>query len=159
MLRAHASPGLRQPPPLTPQGTIVQPEPEKSFIQKYWIYIAVVLVALGAFPPPFATPLGSATLNTAYVCFSRGDSGGAWGGRAGEGGRGPDRRCRTLSWRPHWLEALGPIARRCRGFFLFVCRPGQWLENPMFSTAFLRHGPRPRATRSTGLERASAVRR
>lgn len=38
-------PELRVPPPLTPQGEPVQAVPEKSFIQKYWIYI---LVALGA---------------------------------------------------------------------------------------------------------------
>jgi len=38
-------PELRKPPPLTPQGEPVQPVPEQSFIQKYWIYI---LIALGA---------------------------------------------------------------------------------------------------------------
>ena len=38
-------PELRVPPPLTPQGEPVQVVMEKSFIQKYWIYI---LVALGA---------------------------------------------------------------------------------------------------------------
>jgi ER membrane protein complex subunit 10 len=38
-------PELRKPPPLTPQGEPVQPAPEQSFIQKYWIY---GLVALGA---------------------------------------------------------------------------------------------------------------
>jgi hypothetical protein len=37
---------LRAPPPLTPQGTIAQPEPEKSLIQKYWVYVAVALIAL-----------------------------------------------------------------------------------------------------------------
>jgi hypothetical protein len=38
-------PELRTPPPLTAEGQPLQPIPEKSFIQKYWIYI---LVALGA---------------------------------------------------------------------------------------------------------------
>jgi hypothetical protein len=38
---------LRTPPPLTQDGEPVKPEPEKSFLQKYWMYIAVVLLALG----------------------------------------------------------------------------------------------------------------
>lgn len=46
-------PGLRVPPPLTPKGQPVAPVPEKSFIQKYWLYI---VIGLGAFllvgPPP-----------------------------------------------------------------------------------------------------------
>jgi ER membrane protein complex subunit 10 len=40
------SPLLKEPPPLTPQGEVVKPEPEKTFLQKYWIYIAGVLLAL-----------------------------------------------------------------------------------------------------------------
>ncbi|KAH9482376.1 hypothetical protein JR316_0004476 [Psilocybe cubensis] len=45
-------PELRAPPPLTPEGQVVKPVPEKSFIQKYWMYIvAVVLVlAVGSGP-------------------------------------------------------------------------------------------------------------
>ncbi|KAF5344074.1 hypothetical protein D9758_008825 [Tetrapyrgos nigripes] len=39
-------PQLRTPPPLTPTGQPVQPVPEKSFLQKYWMYIAAVAVAL-----------------------------------------------------------------------------------------------------------------
>ncbi|KAK0242574.1 hypothetical protein EDD85DRAFT_294861 [Armillaria nabsnona] len=39
-------PELRTPPPLTPQGEPVQPPEEKSFFQKYWMYIAAVLIAL-----------------------------------------------------------------------------------------------------------------
>jgi len=39
-------PALRTPPPLTQEGAPVQPLPEKSFVQKYWMYIAVGLVAL-----------------------------------------------------------------------------------------------------------------
>lgn len=41
------SPQLRTPPPLTQQGTQVEPVPEKSFIQKYWVYILVAVAALG----------------------------------------------------------------------------------------------------------------
>jgi len=37
-------PELRAPPPLTPQGEVVQPVPEKSFLQKYWMYIAALLL-------------------------------------------------------------------------------------------------------------------
>ncbi len=40
-------PQLRTPPPLTQQGTPVEPVPERSFIQKYWVYIVVALAALG----------------------------------------------------------------------------------------------------------------
>ncbi|KAH9843856.1 uncharacterized protein C8Q71DRAFT_719541 [Rhodofomes roseus] len=39
-------PSLRVPPPLTPEGTPAVPPPEKSFLQKYWMYIAVAAVAL-----------------------------------------------------------------------------------------------------------------
>jgi len=39
-------PELRTPPPLTPQGEPVQPVAEKSFIQKYWIYIVILLGAV-----------------------------------------------------------------------------------------------------------------
>ncbi|KLO09899.1 hypothetical protein SCHPADRAFT_999921 [Schizopora paradoxa] len=45
-------PALRTPPPLTPEGAPVQPVPEKSFVQKYWIYIAVGLFALMLAPGP-----------------------------------------------------------------------------------------------------------
>ncbi|KDQ64651.1 hypothetical protein JAAARDRAFT_201958 [Jaapia argillacea MUCL 33604] len=48
-LRSPRSPPLlelRTPPPLTPQGEVVQPIPEKSFIQKYWIYIVIALGAM-----------------------------------------------------------------------------------------------------------------
>jgi len=45
-------PELRSPPPLTPEGQVVAPEPEKSFIQKYWIYILAVLVVLAIAPAP-----------------------------------------------------------------------------------------------------------
>ncbi|KAG6336687.1 hypothetical protein ID866_2394 [Astraeus odoratus] len=46
------SPRLRAPPPLTPDGTPVAPVPEKSFLQKYWIYIFVVFAALMLSAPP-----------------------------------------------------------------------------------------------------------
>lgn len=39
-------PILRMPPPLTPQGEKIVPVPEKSFIQKYWLYGAVVIGAM-----------------------------------------------------------------------------------------------------------------
>jgi len=39
-------PELRKPPPLTPQGELVQPAPEQSFIQKYWVYGLIILAAL-----------------------------------------------------------------------------------------------------------------
>jgi len=37
-------PKLHAPPPLTPQGEVVQPVPEKSFLQKYWMYIVALLL-------------------------------------------------------------------------------------------------------------------
>jgi len=39
-------PELRTPPVLTTEGEPVKPVPEKSFIQKYWIYIVPMLIAL-----------------------------------------------------------------------------------------------------------------
>ncbi|KAG9219013.1 hypothetical protein CCMSSC00406_0001423 [Pleurotus cornucopiae] len=39
-------PELRAPPPITQTGEPVVPVPEKSFIQKYWLYIVAVLIAL-----------------------------------------------------------------------------------------------------------------
>jgi len=39
-------PQLRAPPPLTPEGTPAVPIPEKTFLQKYWMYLAVAVVAL-----------------------------------------------------------------------------------------------------------------
>ncbi|EPQ59407.1 hypothetical protein GLOTRDRAFT_109672 [Gloeophyllum trabeum ATCC 11539] len=55
LLRSPTSPPrpeLRAPPPLTPQGEPVKPPVEKSFIQKYWIYVAALLVALLIAPSP-----------------------------------------------------------------------------------------------------------
>ena len=43
------SPQLRAPPQLTTEGKPVEPPQEKTFIQKYWIYMVVGLLALGAF--------------------------------------------------------------------------------------------------------------
>jgi len=53
-------PQLRVPPPLTATGDPIVPQPEKPFLQKYWIYI---VLALGAFilapAPPEEGPRGS----------------------------------------------------------------------------------------------------
>ena len=47
----HASfrPQLRVPPPLTATGDPVVQVPEKTFLQKYWLYIVIALGALSAF--------------------------------------------------------------------------------------------------------------
>ena len=37
---------LRTPPPLTAEGEPVKPEPEKTFLQKYWLYIVAAMFAL-----------------------------------------------------------------------------------------------------------------
>jgi hypothetical protein len=39
-------PELRVPPPLSPEGAPIQPIPEKTFLQKYWMYIGAILIAL-----------------------------------------------------------------------------------------------------------------
>ncbi|KAJ7590850.1 hypothetical protein C8J56DRAFT_1047095 [Mycena floridula] len=39
-------PELKAPPPVTPQGQPVQAVPEKTFIQKYWMYLAAAVIAL-----------------------------------------------------------------------------------------------------------------
>ncbi|KAI0092644.1 hypothetical protein BDY19DRAFT_990348 [Irpex rosettiformis] len=46
--RVPPLPTLKTPPPVNAEGKVVQPPPEKSFLQKYWIYIAVAMAALGA---------------------------------------------------------------------------------------------------------------
>lgn len=46
------SPRLRAPPPLTPEGVPVSPVPEKTFLQKYWVYIVIALAALLISGPP-----------------------------------------------------------------------------------------------------------
>ncbi|KAG6869307.1 hypothetical protein C0993_000060 [Termitomyces sp. T159_Od127] len=38
-------PHLASPPPITPDGQPVTPVPEKTFLQKYWMYIAALLLA------------------------------------------------------------------------------------------------------------------
>ncbi|KAJ3517987.1 hypothetical protein NLJ89_g150 [Agrocybe chaxingu] len=45
-------PELRTPPPLTPEGEVVKPVPEKSFLQKYWMYIAAfaLVILIGGGP-------------------------------------------------------------------------------------------------------------
>ncbi|KAF9247333.1 hypothetical protein BU15DRAFT_38950 [Melanogaster broomeanus] len=44
--RQPPQPELRTPPPLTPQGEPIPPVAEKNFVQKYWIYMVIVLGAL-----------------------------------------------------------------------------------------------------------------
>jgi len=45
-------PQLNTPPPLTTEGKLVEPVPEKSFLQKYWVYIAIAGLALVFSPAP-----------------------------------------------------------------------------------------------------------
>jgi hypothetical protein len=42
-------PQLRVPPPLTATGDPIVRPPEKTFLQKYWLYIVIALGALSAF--------------------------------------------------------------------------------------------------------------
>jgi len=39
-------PELKTPPPMTAEGEPVKPAPEKSFLQKYWMYIVAILLAI-----------------------------------------------------------------------------------------------------------------
>ncbi|KAF9645667.1 hypothetical protein BDM02DRAFT_3119810 [Thelephora ganbajun] len=57
LIERNSRPELRSPPPLTPEGKVATPEPEKSFTQKYWVYIVALMVILGQFSPPFPLPL------------------------------------------------------------------------------------------------------
>ncbi|KAJ8481721.1 hypothetical protein ONZ51_g5809 [Trametes cubensis] len=45
-------PQLRVPPPVTAEGKPVEPPREKSFLEKYWMYIAIALVAMVLAPAP-----------------------------------------------------------------------------------------------------------
>lgn len=55
------------PPPLTPQGQVAQPEPEKSFIEKYWMYMAGGLLVMSEFAFNIADP----TLIQSSQCWLR----------------------------------------------------------------------------------------
>jgi len=58
--RQPPSPQLRVPPPLTPAGDPIVQEPEKTFLQKYWLYVVIALGALVMAPgPPEEGPRGS----------------------------------------------------------------------------------------------------
>jgi len=49
LLRKAANPPLpelRAPPPLTPEGEVMKPQPEKTFLQKYWMYIGGFVLVL-----------------------------------------------------------------------------------------------------------------
>ncbi|CDO76260.1 hypothetical protein BN946_scf184470.g18 [Trametes cinnabarina] len=45
-------PELRVPPPVTAEGKPVEAPKEKSFIEKYWMYIAIALIAMTFAPSP-----------------------------------------------------------------------------------------------------------
>ncbi|KAI0750825.1 hypothetical protein C8Q80DRAFT_1268141 [Daedaleopsis nitida] len=45
-------PALRMPPPVTAEGKPVEAPREKSFLEKYWMYIAIALIALTLAPAP-----------------------------------------------------------------------------------------------------------
>ena len=49
LIERNSRPELRAPPPLTPEGQVVTPEPEKTFIQKYWIYIVGFMIVIGQY--------------------------------------------------------------------------------------------------------------
>ena len=50
-------PALRVPPPVTAEGKPVEAAREKSFLEKYWIYIVVALLVMSTSFPPFIRPL------------------------------------------------------------------------------------------------------
>ncbi|KAI0722920.1 hypothetical protein C8Q76DRAFT_691531 [Earliella scabrosa] len=45
-------PSLRVPPPVTAEGKVVEPPHEKSFFEKYWMYIVIALLAMTLAPSP-----------------------------------------------------------------------------------------------------------
>lgn len=49
-MQSLVRPELRQPPQLSETGQPVAPAPEKSFLQKYWMYIMLALLLFGEFP-------------------------------------------------------------------------------------------------------------
>ncbi|KAH9966099.1 hypothetical protein BC827DRAFT_1182099 [Russula dissimulans] len=57
--RRPPSPELRVPPPLTATGDPIVQEPEKTFLQKYWLYILIALGALIITPAGEEGPRGS----------------------------------------------------------------------------------------------------
>jgi hypothetical protein len=57
LIEPNSRPELRSPPPLTPEGKVVVPEPEKSLVQKYWVYALAFVVILGQFRSLSLSPL------------------------------------------------------------------------------------------------------
>lgn len=87
LIERDSRPELRPPPPLTPEGQVVTPEPEKSFLQKYWIYILAFFVFLGQFS---LLSHHSSRLLTGTVAVTPGapeEEGGGGPGGSGRGGR------------------------------------------------------------------------
>ena len=89
LIERNSRPELRSPPPLTPEGQVVTPEPEKSFLQKYWIYILALMVILGQFSPLSLSREHRLTWKGTIVLTPTPpeEQGGAGPGGSGRGGR------------------------------------------------------------------------
>lgn len=60
---------LRVPPPLSVEGKPITPAPEKSFIQKYWIYIVPVLVIFCSYLDHIASCVYPPSRSDRYYSF------------------------------------------------------------------------------------------
>ena len=90
LIERNSRPELRLPPALTPEGQVVTPEPEKGFLQKYWIYILGLMVILGQFSPLPLLPEHRLTWCTGTIALTPAppeEQGGAGPGGSGRGGR------------------------------------------------------------------------
>jgi hypothetical protein len=70
LIEPNSRPELRAPPPLTPEGRVVTPEPEKSFIQKYWVYILAFMIIISQSRSPLLTGRRLTRGNRSHGTFS-----------------------------------------------------------------------------------------
>ena len=121
---------MKPPPPLNAEGKVVQPPPEKSFLAKYWVYIAVAMAALGAlslslfphFSPLFLLLRGPTNLMwRAELTFSSFCRGKRWVANCGSWSLNSygtsASRGRRAGWTGRWAEKVDH-SRACRD----VCR-------------------------------------
>ena len=90
LIERNSRPDLRPPPPLTPEGKVVTPEPEKSFLQKYWIYILAFMAILSQFSPLSLLPGYRLTRCAGTIVLTPAppeEQGGAGPGGSGRGGK------------------------------------------------------------------------
>jgi hypothetical protein len=90
LIKRNSRPELRSPPPLTPEGQVATPEPEKTFIQKYWMYALAFMLVLGRFGSLSPSGPNAVSHGMGIVVMAPAppeEEGGAGPGGSGQGGK------------------------------------------------------------------------